>query len=236
MGGRISIGIIEQDGSLKTIETHTKFMPGAIKNEAFATRGDISELRDFLDEYETDMFGEGFGKIKNIPCDYGYVLVDMREKTFLASQRFTNFNIVLGAEIANAEFLKRGGKNGADGLARLITHTRDWDAKTGNMISTPVGPFKDASELLAKPELLFYEKFGPSRSFEIEYKAWKTSFHDYNEDGLAKVRDYLTERNLVSKSELTAWEYAIEEIRKVREENEMLESLVEPEPTPAPQM
>lgn len=224
MGGRISIGIIENDGTLKTIEAHTKFMPGAIINEAFAKSGDVSELREFLIDYEQDKFNDGFGRIGNVPSEYGYVLVDLREGNFLASQRFTNFELIVGAEIAQAEFFKRGGKAGADGLARMITHRQDWSEADQEMISVEVGPFKDASELKANPELLYYEPGGVSRSFDISYPAWNTSFHDYDPEGLEAVRDYLAERGLMLPADLAKWEAAIDETYRNRAEMEALEA------------
>lgn len=224
MGGRISIGIIENDGTLKTIEAHTKFMPGAIINEAFAKSGDVSELRDFLIDYEQDKFNDGFGRIGNVPSHYGYVLVDLRERNFVAAQRFTNLELIVGAEIAQAEFFKRGGKAGADGLARMITHRRDWSEADQEMVSVEVGPFKDASELKANPELLYYEPGGPSRSFSISYPAWNTSFHDYDPEGLEAVRDYLAERGLMPPADLAAWEAAIDEIHRNMAEMDELEA------------
>ncbi|MCZ7860971.1 hypothetical protein O9X98_06095 [Agrobacterium salinitolerans] len=224
MGGRISIGIIENDGTLKTIEAHTKFMPGAIINEAFAKSGDVSELREFLVDYEQDKFNLGSGRIGNVPSDYGYVLVDLREGNFVASQKFTNLDIIIGAEIAQAEFFKRGGKAGADGLARMITHRRDWSEADQEMVSVEIGPFKDASELKANPELLYYEVGGPSRSFDVSYPAWNTSFHDYDPEGLEAVRDYLAERGLMLPADLAKWEAAIDETYRNRAEMEALEA------------
>ena len=232
MGGRISIGIIENDGTLKTIEAHTKFMPGAIVNEAFAKVGDVSELREFLADYEQDKFGESFGPIGNVPSDYGYVLVDLREGNFVAAQRFTNFNIILGAEIAQAEFFKRGGKAGADGLARMITHRREWSDDDLQMVSVAIGPFKDASALKAGRDLLYErDAYGPSRTFEVSYPAWYTSFHDYDPDGLEAVRDYLAERRLMTTDELAAWQSAIDEIRRSMAE---MAELVEPSKVATP--
>jgi hypothetical protein len=232
MGGRISIGIIENDGTLKTIEAHTKFMPGGIKNEAFA-QGDVSELRSFLIDYENDTFKEGVGPKGNIPSDYGYVLIDLREGNFLAAQRFTTFNMIVGAEISHAESFKRGGKAGADGLARMITHRQDWSDADQEMVSVEVGPFKDASELIANPELLYYEPGGVSRSFEVSYPAWNTTFHDYDPEGLAEVRDYLTGRGLISPDDLVTWEAAIDEIYRTRGEMEEFE---QPSKAPLPKM
>ncbi|MCV9964980.1 hypothetical protein OIU34_24090 [Pararhizobium sp. BT-229] len=222
MGGRISIGIIENDGSLKTIEAHTKFMPGAIINEAFAKTGDVSELREFLDKYENDIFGEGFGRTGNVPSDYGYVLVDLREGNFVAAQRFTNFETIIGAEIAQAEFFKRGGKAGADGLARMITHLHEWNTFEQKMEYVEIEPFKDASELKANPEMLYYEIGGPSRSFTVSYPSWNTSFHDYDIEGLEEVRDYLTGRGLLSPDDLGVWQAKIDEAYRNKAEMDAL--------------
>ncbi|MDW9481293.1 hypothetical protein GOB57_21850 [Sinorhizobium meliloti] len=233
MGGRISIGIIENDGTLKTIEAHTKFMPGAIINEAFAKSGDVSELREFLVDYEEDKFNDGFGRIGNVPSEYGYVLVDLREGNFVAAQRFKNLDIIIGAEIAQAEFFKRGGKAGADGLARMITHRHEWSEADQEMVSVEIGPFKDAGQLKANPDLLYYEVGGPSRSFDISYPAWNTSFHDYGPEGLEAVRDYLAERGLMPPADLTAWEAAIDEIHRNRAEMEEIEAAPQ---VPGPKM
>jgi hypothetical protein len=224
MGGRIAIGIIEHDGSLKTIEAHTKFMPGALINEAFAKTGDVSELREFLVDYETDKFGEGFGRIGNVPSDYGYVLVDLREGNFVASQRFTNFDMIIGAEIAQAEFFKRGGKAGADGLARMITHLHKWNDAAEEMEYVEIEPFKDASVLKANPEMLYYEIGGVSRSFTVSYPSWNTSFHDYGIEGLEEVRDYLSGRGLLSPDDLAGWQDKIDEAYRNKAEMDALEA------------
>ncbi|MCS4089222.1 hypothetical protein [Rhizobium sp. BK176] len=224
MGGRIAIGIIEQDGALKTIEAHTKFMPGAIINEGFAKTGDVSELREFLDKYENDVFSEGFGKIANVPSDYGYVLVDLREGNFVAAQRFTNFNTIIGAEIAQAEFFKRGGKAGADGLARMITHLHEWNDDDQKMETVEIEPLKDASSLLANPGMLHWEPGGPSRSFTVAYPAWNTSFHDYDIEGLEEVRDYLTGRGLLSPDDLAGWQDKIDEAYRNKAEMDAFEA------------
>jgi hypothetical protein len=223
MGGRISIGIIENDGSLKTIEAHTKFMMGAIVNEAFAKTGDISELREFLVDYEQDKLNDGFGPIGNVPSDAGYVLVDLREKNFVAANRVTNFETIIGAEIAQAEFFKRGGKAGADGLARMITHLHEWNEAEQKMEYIEIEPFKDASALKANPEMLYWEPGGPSRSFTVSFPSWNTSFHDYDPEGLEEVRDYLSVRGLLSPDDLKAWESAIDESHRNRAEMEELE-------------
>lgn len=240
MGGRIAIGIIELDGSLKTIEAHTKFMYGAIVNEAFAKAGDISELREFLVDYENDKFGEGFGPNGNVPSDAGYVLLDLRERTFLAAQRVTNFEQIVGAEIAQAEFFKRGGKAGADGLARMITHLHEWNDFEQKMEYVEVEPFKDASELKANPEMLYYEPGGPSRSFTVAYPFWNTSFHDYEPNGLEEVRDYLTGRGLLSPDDVGVWQSKIDEAYRNKAEMEALgfddDIPGDPSPVAAPKM
>ncbi|MBY3433633.1 hypothetical protein HFN89_05670 [Rhizobium laguerreae] len=222
MGGKISIGIIEPDGKLKTIMAHTKFMPGAIINEAFAKTADVSELREFLVDYEQDKFGEGTGPIGNVPSDYGYVLVDLRESNFLAAQRFTKFDVVIGTEIAQAEFFKRGGKAGADGLARMITHLHEWNDFEQKMEYVEIEPFEDASELKANPGMLYYEPGGPSRSFTVSYPSWNTSFHDYEPEGLEEVRDYLAGRGLLSPDDLGVWQSKIDEAYRNKAEMDAL--------------
>jgi hypothetical protein len=240
MGGRISIGIIEQDGSLKTIEAHTKFMIGAIKNEAFAKAGDVSELREFLVDYEKDKFGEGFGPISNIPSDAGYVLVDLVNGNFLAAQRVTNFEMIIGAEIGQAEFFKRGGKAGADGLARMITHLHEWNDFEQKMEYVEIEPFKDASLLKSNPEMLYYEPGGPSRSFTVAYPSWKTSFYDYDPEGLEEVRNYLFARGLLSPNDLDVWQAKIDEAYRNKAEMEALgfddELPGDPAPVTAPKL
>jgi hypothetical protein len=233
MGGRIAIGVIERDGTLKTIEAHTKFLPGAIKNEAFS-KGDVNELRTFLLDYEHDTFKEGFGPTGGIPADYGYVLVDLREGNFLAAQRFTTFDTILGMEIDHAASFKRGGKAGGDGLARMITHLHEWNEADQKMEHVEVGPFEDARVLKAKPEMLYYEVGGPSRSFTISYPSWNTSFHDYDPKGLEKIRDYLADRCLLSDDDLGIWQSKIDEACREKAEMDALTSDEEPTDTPAP--
>lgn len=232
MGGKISIGIIDQDGKLTTVAAHTKFMNGVIVNEAFSKNGDVSELLEFLAESKLDKYNEGLGAIANVPSDYGYVLVDTREGNFLAAQRFTHFDTIVGAEIANAEFFKRGGKAGADGLARMITHRRDWDDNAQEMVSVEMGPFSDAAVLKANPDLLYYEPGGPSRSFEVSYPAWNTVFHDYDLEGIDVIEDYLAARNLVSADDLSVWAEAKEEKLRVKAEMEEFEASTQAAPAP----
>jgi hypothetical protein len=236
MGGRISIGIIEQDGTLKTIEAHTKFMMGAIVNEAFAKAGDVSELRDFLIDYEQDKFNEGFGPIANVPSDAGYVLVDLREGNFVAAQRVTNFEMIIGAEIAQAEFFKRGGKAGADGLARMITHLHEWNDAEEKMEYVEIEPFKDATVLKANPEMLYWEPGGPSRSFTISFPSWNTSFHGYDPKGLEEVRDYLTGRGLLSPADLSVWEAKIAESYRSAAEMAAFEAVIASPSSVTPKM
>ena len=207
MGGRLNVGVIEKDGTLKTIEGYTNTILGVMKREAFAN-GDFSGMRKWLSDYENDVFNEGFGPRANVPFYYGYLLFDLRDNVILGAQAYTHFTPTLAAEVSMA--LQAGDRERADEMARLITHRREWSEEEQSMVSVPIEGFRDAAHMSATPGAM-RNSDGMSPNFEIAFPAWKLISHDRTPEGFEAIRDYLDERGLLSPSEKENWDFAIEE-------------------------
>lgn len=231
MGGRIAIGVIDKNGALKTIEGHTNPLPAVMKTEAFAKYGDLADLEHYLEFYEKDVSGEGFGPMANIPKGYGYVLFDLREKAVLSAQDYTTLHSLLAIEVTNAAGRDEGL---ADGKARLLTHRYDWNEDEQAMVAVAIEGFKNVEDLKATPGAIYMPGDGDlpfSQRYKIEYPAWKVTDVGRTPDDIAMIRDYLAERNLLSPTDAEGWDLEIEDMHKAKAYND---SLNDGSPAPSP--
>jgi hypothetical protein len=114
-----------------------------IKSRRFVD-GDISQLEEWLDRYATRnlpviMDDEAFGASDHLPREYGYILVDMKERTILSAQDYTNFGTISGPRIDT------------DDAARIVAGRITFD-ENDEVIVVPVGPYATVEEFNADLE------------------------------------------------------------------------------------
>nr|WP_250807341.1 hypothetical protein [Neorhizobium tomejilense] len=222
MGGKVAVGIIEEDGSFKTVTAWSNPLPPAMQSEAFV-KGDYAKLREYIDYYEHDRGDQGYGPSGNIPSGYGYFLIDLREKTMLSAQGYTTIDSYLGIQIKSA---MRQQRELSDGLARMVTHIMRWNEEDGEMQPAAVGPFRDAAHMSEMPDPWYVDgdMFGMVQRYVIRFDGWIVSNGGRTPGHLEKVRDYLNERTLLSFTELEAWNEQIAalevELDRMRNEQE----------------
>lgn len=142
MGGLVAVGLIA-NGDLKTVVGHTNTLPETIKNRSFVD-GDISQFEAWFDRYGNrnlpeKMDDEAFGFSDHVPSEYGYVLVDLSEKTILSAQDYTSFTSLNGPRIAT------------DGAAQIVSGRITFD-ENDEVVVVPSGPYATVEEFLADPE------------------------------------------------------------------------------------
>jgi hypothetical protein len=143
MGGLVAVGLIDKDGDLRTVVGHTNTLSETIKSRRFVD-GDISQLEEWLDRYATRnlpviMDDEAFGASDHLPREYGYILVDMKERTILSAQDYTTFGTISGPRIDT------------DDAARIVAGRITFDENDA-VIVVPAGPYATVEEFTADLE------------------------------------------------------------------------------------
>jgi hypothetical protein len=142
MGGLVAVGLIA-NGELKTVVGHTNTLSETIKNRSFVD-GDISLFESWFDRYGSrnlpdNMDDEAFGFSDHVPVEYGYVLVDLNERTILSAQDYTSITTISGPRVDS------------DGAAQIVSGRITYD-ENDDVVITPVGPYATVTEFLADPE------------------------------------------------------------------------------------
>jgi hypothetical protein len=143
MGGLVAVGMIDENGDLKTVVGHTNTLSKTIKNRRFVD-GDISQFESWFDRYGNrnlpeNMDDEAFGFSDHVPIEYGYVLVDLNERTILSAQDYTSFTTISGPRV------------NSDEAAQIVSGRITFD-ENHEVVVIPVGPYVSADEFLADPE------------------------------------------------------------------------------------
>lgn len=202
---------------MKTIVGWTNALRPTIQNEAFAA-GDYSRLREYVDFYENDRGSQDYGPSKNIPDEYGYILIDLVEKTILSAQDYTNVGTQLGLEIKMA---MQNDPTTADERARLVTSLKVWNDDTDDWDVVPVGPFRDAAHMAEDREAWYVggnHLEGMPKTYVIDLPGWTLSHAQPDAEQFEKVRDYLAQRALLSPEEIGIWNGHIDALHAQRAE------------------
>jgi hypothetical protein len=142
MGGLVAVGLIA-NGDLKTVVGHTNTLSETIKNRSFVD-GDISLFESWFDRYgirnlPENMDDEAFGFSDHVPSEYGYVLVDLNERTIVSAQDYTSFTTISGPRVES------------DGAAQIVSGRITFD-ENDEVVVVPVDPYASVAEFEADPE------------------------------------------------------------------------------------
>ncbi|NTF17877.1 hypothetical protein G6L37_05640 [Agrobacterium rubi] len=107
----------------------TNPLPRIVKARAFLD-GDYGPFEEYIDFYREDRAGQGYGPIRHVPSEYGYILFDFVDRRIASAQHYTTIDRVSRAEIQGATGERRLE---IEKLVGLISHRFDTD--------TPAGPF-----------------------------------------------------------------------------------------------
>ncbi|TLX16664.1 hypothetical protein [Rhizobium sp. MHM7A] len=195
MGGVIAVGIRREPGQFETIEVWTNQLPRTIQNGKFLS-GDVSGLEAYLDEHKTDARGL-YGVSKNVPSQYGYVLVDYVDRRVVTVSAYGHLSAKTGASFYVG--VELGNDEDRESVSSLMEHIRSrWseDALIG------VGPFATPQELIADPD------FKDANVYHISSSFWKIEDCNENKAGYTYLRDILKTMVTFDYAEEIAWSKA----------------------------